>query len=86
MKQLPTAKEYIHQFQNKFKAENYRDGVVKGLMIEFAKLHVKAALEAAAGNASVKYVHNPKMSDYNHETAVVDKESILNSYPDENIM
>jgi len=55
-------------------------------MREFAKLHVKTAIEAAAENASVKYVHNPKMSDYNHETAVVDKESILNSYPDGNII
>lgn len=46
-------------------------------MIEFAKLHVEAALKAASENAEV--VNKPKFSgDYN---PVVDEDSILNAYP-----
>jgi len=83
MKQLPTAEEILNHFHFNYKGD---ENSTLEAMREFAKLHVKTAIEAAAENASVKYVHNPKMSDYNHETAVVDKESILNSYPDGNII
>lgn len=48
-------------------------------MIEFAKLHVKSALEAAANNAKIKYDFYDEMAAY------VDSQSILNAYPDENI-
>ena len=50
-------------------------------MIEFAKLHVEAALKHASEKAELS--NKPKFSgDYN---LVVDEESILNSYPLENI-
>ena len=62
MSKLPTAEEFEQNLQ--FNGLNIHD-----IMIEFAKLHVKAALEA------VTNINEPNM--YNS--------SILNSYPDENI-
>lgn len=44
------------------------------LLIEFTKLHVKQALEAAANNADIIGV-GPH----------IDKDSILNAYPESNI-
>lgn len=49
--------------------------------VEFAKLHVKAALEAAAENAQAK--ENP--ADYGTGEIWVDKKSILSAYPESNI-
>lgn len=56
-------------------------------MIEFAKLHVKAALEAAAENAEafIEYGHGDWMLSMSVEDYGVNKESILNAYPEENI-
>ncbi len=67
--------------------------------IEFAKLHVEAALEAASEKANMfgetqhsnnapdvyedfVYVSNPNGADYGYR---VNKESILNAYPLDNI-
>jgi hypothetical protein len=51
------------------------------LMLEFAKLHVKAALKAAAENSDA--YNKPKFErDVN---PAVDLESILNAYPESNI-
>lgn len=59
-------------------------------MIEFAKLHVKAALEAAYKNAKLKEAEKEDeqicwMGNDMGCAFVLDKKSILNSYPDENI-
>lgn len=54
------------------------------MMRAFAKAHVQAALQAAANNAEIDVEFgNP----YDKDTAysVVNKESILNSYPLKNI-
>lgn len=42
-----------------------------------AKKAYNLALEHASEQAFVRWVVNPKMSDPNHETAIVDKQSIL---------
>lgn len=47
------------------------------VMKDFAKLHVEAALKAASEKAEITYLNK-----YNLE---IDKESILNSYPLDNI-
>jgi hypothetical protein len=47
-------------------------------MIQFAKLHVEAALKAASENADTIHIRNT--NDYE-----IDKESILNAYPLTNI-
>ena len=49
-------------------------------MIKFAKLHVKAALEKALENAELDRDAGQDLNGIS-----VNKESILNAYPDENI-
>lgn len=61
-------------------------GDIKLAMIEFAKLHVKAALEAASEKARI--INDPNSycgntgSEYPPDQ-IVSKYSILNAYPDE---
>jgi hypothetical protein len=55
--------------------------VVAELMVDFAKYHVELALKAASENAELQYSH----TEYLNEIYVIDKESILTSYPLENI-
>ena len=55
------------------------------LMIEFAKMHVQEALRLASVEAEVEHeLSNPY--DSNSEYTIVNKESILNAYPLENII
>ena len=84
---MPTAEEFWN-FYKKVMLSNAQNPDFKKCMIEFAKLHVKAALEAASGRVVLKEV----TTITNHETppymrrkveTVIDKESILNAYPDE---
>ena len=60
------------------KAELEDDFDIVEVMIEFAKIHVKQALESAALNAEIK-------EDVNYLFAgkIVCVDSILNSYPEE---
>ena len=58
--------------------ETLSGGTLKWAMIEFAKMHVEAALKAASENADTKDV--PYTDDIE-----VDKDSILYSYPLANI-
>lgn len=87
---VPTAEEFIN-------THYYSE---QQMMIEFAKLHVKAALEAAAVNSVMKqkrYFSLTKeeqvncLEIWNEDDyvpfcgVIIDKDSILNAYPDENI-
>ena len=55
------------------------------LMIEFAKMHVQEALRIASVEAEVEHeLSNPY--DPNSEYQIVNKDSILNAYPLENIV
>ncbi len=82
---LLTAEKYCNQTGNGNLEGGWEDSdqykQVKKLMIEFAQLHVEAALKAAAQNASIDSV-NLGASEFQ---TVVDKESILLAYPLENI-
>jgi hypothetical protein len=77
MEQIPTAEEFLIE---KGYSGFAKHTLVKEWMIEFAKLHVEAALKEASEKA-----------DYNTwgqehiEQVWIDKDSILNSYPLENI-
>ena len=51
------------------------------MMIEFAKLHVKAALEAALKHVVIEYEQEEGSCSHN-----IDPESILNAYPETNIV
>lgn len=83
MKKIPTAKE-MHEKMNKdldealfIDKEKWKDrDPIQEVLIEFAKLHVQAALEAAAENAQI--LERDLYDD-------VDKESILTAYSLENI-
>ncbi len=80
IEKVPTAAEF--HFETTQCRIMHRD--VKTAMIEFAKLHVKAALEAAANNAEVSIeLSNPY--DPESEYAEVNKQSILSAYPESNI-
>ena len=70
-----TAVEFL---ENNNLPETLSGGTLKWVMIEFAKLHVEAALKAAASEAHTKDV--PFTDDVE-----VDQKSILNSYPLGNI-
>lgn len=67
---IPTAKEFLA----KWLVENKVD--VHGAMIAYAKLHVKAALEAAANDT--EYVFN----DTEYVFTSHCKSTILNAYPE----
>jgi len=53
---------------------------VRKAMIEFAKLHVEAALKAAAEKAYIDNNHQQGCS-FDSDDFEVNKESILNAYP-----
>ena len=55
------------------------------MMIEFAKLHVEAALKEASENFKMKIKDDVYELDMNDDWMEVDKNSILNAYPLENI-
>ena len=57
---------------------------IEEFMIEFAKMHVQEALRLSSAEAEVEHeFSNPY--DSNSEYTIVNKESILNAYPLENI-
>ena len=76
MNEIPTAEKFLLDFElgdtGKVDIEDAKEALV-----EFTKLHVQAALEAAADNAEAKQDH----SDYGTGSIWVDKKSILNAYP-----
>ncbi len=91
MEKLPTAEELINKIYDEFYETNgyylrisNPEIFAKTIAIEFAKLHVEAALKAASENAETEEeAGNPYDPDDRYY--VVDKESILNSYPLDNI-
>jgi hypothetical protein len=83
MKEIPTAEEICHKYISFWQPlSGYEAPLpIKNAMIEFAKLHVKAALKEAA-HKSECYNKSKFPGD---ENWVVDIESILNAYPLTNI-
>jgi hypothetical protein len=61
-------------------------GSVTDVMIEFAQLHVQAALKVASENATVTPIDHEEISEGSFRPIWgVDDDSILNSYPLSNI-
>ena len=78
MEKIPTADEFLEKnIDYDLPQDCYND--VERAMIEFAKLHVQAALKRASEKAHLKEL-SIHLSD-----GSVDKDSILTSYPPENI-
>ena len=78
-----TAEEFLKEYElgntGKIDTEDAKEAI-----IEFAKLHVEAALKAASEKGEAFVQTNGEWTSVN-VTASVNKESILNSYPLENI-
>jgi hypothetical protein len=77
--QIPTAE----QFLNRDESGVFNQVDIAQAMIEFAKLHVEAALKAASEKAETLY--EPHWSGEQEGSTCIDKDSILNAYPLTNI-
>jgi len=67
MNKIPTAEQFL-------KEKGINNKLIEDILVEFAKLHVKAALESAA-----------KKCDNEIEKDFINDELILNAYPESNI-
>jgi len=79
---IPTAEELLatkETFDSEYPTVSISDAIEA--MIEFAKLHVEAALKEASENAEITWDGLPSIGEFQ----IIDKESILNSYPLTNI-
>ena len=80
---IPTAEEFLNT--QKCYTENLSvlplgtSKIIKQNMVEFAKLHVEAALLSASEEATIRNI--PGIGNFKE----VNKDSILNTYPLENI-
>ncbi len=84
MNKIPSAKELLNTIYNDDYRSSYKtfysDQCVEKSMIEFAKLHVEAALKIASEKGVTEL-----RSEGNSDDQIVNKDSILNAYPLENI-
>ena len=78
MEQIPTSEEFLRKNIDYVLSENDCKEDVEKAMIEFAKLHVEAALKAAMYKADEKELSSMQVNDYY-------RGQILNSYPLEKI-
>lgn len=76
MSKIPTAEEFIEQNVPSTCT------VLPEWLTEFAKLHVKAALKAAADNAELKAYPYSGCPECGRDDMYVDKKTILNAYPE----
>ena len=88
MSKIPTAEEKLKaNFYNgsfiEINSGDFED--IKNIMIEFAKLHVEAALKEASKEVKTFDVYNESCGDLECKVTLVKKDSILNAYPLENI-
>lgn len=94
MEKIPTAKKVYHTVTGCV-LESHHNPDIEKAMIEFAKLHVEAALKEASKKSKVRkdtYVNGggktevEQMFNYSNGTShYVDQVSILNSYPLEKV-
>ena len=95
---IPTAKEYWDNSEENFQDMSLgRNEFPTRVMIEFAKLHVEAALKEASEKAMLKIVNTEEFKDIEEGEDLVDSyecgsdvilisvNSILNAYPESNI-
>ena len=86
MEKIPTAEEFAER--NQYDIQSYDEGGYLGIdtkvfaekLIEFAKLHVEAALEQALYNAEIN-----DFDEHEQYSPCIDGPSILNAYPLDNI-
>jgi hypothetical protein len=93
---VPTAEEFLQNYKNDsdhYADQDYSEGRLIKALQEFAKLHVEAALKEASESRCIK-MHDkiwfaqslePGTKILDRVNITVDKDSILNSYPLDNI-
>lgn len=98
MNKIPTAEEWLlnHKTLSHYQLAEYDEGGFAGIdekklyeiMVEFAKLHVQAALQAVSDNAKVEII-DWKKEGFSlpglQPIYGVNSESVLTAYPLENI-
>ena len=88
---IPTAEEFLSTYSIEYgDSKNNSRAIVKAseatnALIEFAKLHVTEALEAASDKADLKDYEEYQYGGGYITKQEINKDSILNSYPLENI-
>jgi len=87
MSKIPTAKEFFFKRYKELGINHADeiDGEDEEIAIEFAQLHVEAALKAAAIKAKINPNYSSKYDDPEDRRHEINKESILSAYPKENI-
>jgi hypothetical protein len=78
MKEIPTALELYYETENRLQVQmsmmdvNFNEeDIIRRAMIDYAKFHVVAALNAASENVEIEDI----------EWGIVDEDSILSAYP-----
>ena len=92
MEKIPTAKKVYHAVTGCV-LESHRNPDIEKAMVEFAKLHVEAALNEASKKSKIDIGKNYTVDEITlHPTSLIDTvvikanvESILESYPLDNI-
>jgi hypothetical protein len=77
MNNIPTAEEFL----NRDESGVFSDVDIARAMIEFAKLHVEAALKAASENAEIEDIGSPNGNGEWMSHEIINQNSILNAYP-----
>lgn len=95
MNKIPTAEEFLYQskslhdmWDNTRGKGEWDEKAIINSHIEFAKLHVEAALKAASEKATTINVYKTRWSGLTKESYIelgVDTPAILNAYPLTNI-
>ena len=86
MSKIPTAEEFFEQHIQR--GVNNTHSNYLNTAIEFAKIHVEAALKKASEKAVTDYEYAGETGEFDDISVYdyfVDKKSILNAYPLENI-
>jgi hypothetical protein len=92
MGNIPTAKDFYNKWveltdKRILDTSIPRDNnIMEDLFIEFAKLHLDAQQKAILENFTMKPKDNIDELDMNDDFMEVDKDSIINAYPLENIV
>lgn len=88
---IMTAEEYFNEYSNLYSFEEGdpmylidKEDFIE-VIIEFAKYHVKIALETASEKVQMKLKDNIEELHLNDDWMEVDRNSILNAYPETNI-
>jgi hypothetical protein len=85
---VPTAEEFLKKYENDtdhYADQDYSEFRLIRALQEFAKLHVEKALKEASEQATIEDIGSPNCDGEWMSCNIIDKESIINSYPLDNV-